>query len=118
MLVVGLIGCACLLSLSARAATFTANRVVDAVNETREAVLPVPEHTKLAQLLEQELQDWWQRRELIDAQIADIDARLYEPELTDAERKALEDQKLKLEQERKSIDGWIKMIFERLIHVP
>ncbi len=119
MPIVGLIGCACLPSVSARAATFMANRALDAVDESREAVLPsVPEHTKLAQLLEQELQDWRQRRDLIDARIADIDARLNEPKLTDAERKALEDQKSKLEPERKSADEWIKMIFERLIHVP
>lgn len=104
-LVVGLSSFACLFAVPVQAATFTMNSTADAT----ETPLQV-------QWCEQDLQDWRQRRDVVDYQIADIDVRLKNPNLTEADRKALEDQKWKLKQARNSIDEWIKMIFERLIH--
>lgn len=104
-LVVGL-GCVvCLFTVPAQAATFTAKNTADAT----ETPLQV-------QWCEQDLQDWKQRKDVVDFQIADIDARLKDSKLTEADRKALEDQKLKLMQDRKNIDWWIEWIFERVIH--
>lgn len=67
---------------------------------------------------EQELQDWRQRRDFLDAQIADIEARLKDPTLPTAERTALAHQKRELEGERRNADEWIQRIFQRLIHIP
>lgn len=104
-LVVGLISVACLFAVPVQAATFTVKSTADAT----ETPLQV-------QWCGQDLQDWRQRRDVVDYQIADIDARLKDPNLTEADRKALEDQKWKLEQDRKNIDWWINWIFERVIH--
>src|SRR5574337_622805 len=105
MLIVGLIGCALLVLGSARAAIFTVNSTAD----TMETPLQV-------QWCDQDLQYWRQQRDVVDYQIADIDVRLKDPKLTEADRKALEDQKQKFMQDRNDIDWWIKWIFERLIH--
>ncbi|MBI2882695.1 MAG: hypothetical protein HYY11_02110 [Candidatus Methylomirabilis oxyfera] len=104
-LVVGLSSFACLFAVPVQAATFTVKSTTD-VTETPLQV----------QWCEQDLQYWRQQRDAVDYQIADIDGRLKDPELTEADRKALEDQKQKLMQDRNNIDWWIKWIFERLIH--
>jgi len=111
MSVVGLIAGACMWSRPAQAAIFTAYNAPGLRAGSGRT-------TQHAQLLEQELQDWRQRRDAIDAQIAAIDIRLKEPTLTEADRQVLEDRSAKLELERKDVDEWIRMIFERLIHVP
>lgn len=104
-LVVGLSSFACLFAVPVQAATFTVKSSTDAT----ETPLQV-------QWCEQDLQDWKTRRDVVDFQIADIDARLNDSKLTEADRKALEEQKLKLMQDRKNIDWWINWIFERVIH--
>jgi hypothetical protein len=104
-LVAGLISCAYPFAVPGQAASFTVHRTADAT-----------ETPLLVQWCEQDLQDWRQRRDVVDYQIAEIDARLKDPNLREAERKALEEQKLKLMQDRKNIDWWIDWIFERVIH--
>lgn len=102
---VGLSSFACLLAVPVQAATFTVESTTDAT----ETPLQV-------QWCEQDLQYWRQRRDTVDYRIADIDARLKDSKLAEADRKALEDQKQKLMQDRNNIDWWIEWIFERLIH--
>lgn len=104
-LVVGLSSFLSGFAVPGQAATFTVKSTTDAL-ET-----PVQ-----VEWCEDDLQYWRQRRDVVDYQIADIDARLKDPDLTGADRKALEDRKLKLMQDAKNIDWWIKWIFERLIH--
>ncbi|WP_337287328.1 hypothetical protein [Candidatus Methylomirabilis sp.] len=104
-LIMGLSSVACLFAIPVQAATFTVKSTTDATETPLQA-----------QWCEQDLQDWRQRRDVVDYQIADIDARLKDSHLTEADRKALEDQNRKLKQERNGIDEWIKWIFERLIH--
>ncbi len=104
-LVVGLSSFACLLAVPVQAATFA----VEGTTDVTETPLQV-------QWCEEDLQFWRQRRDAVDYHISDIDTRLKDSKLTEADRKGLEDQKLKLMQDRKNIDWWIKWIFERLIH--
>lgn len=103
--VAGPIGVAWLFAAPVQAAPFTVESTPDAT----EAPLQV-------QWCEEDLQFWRQRRDAVDYEIADIDARLKDSKLTEVDRKVLKDQKLKLMQDRKNIDWWIKWIFERLIH--
>ncbi|CBE68491.1 exported protein of unknown function [Candidatus Methylomirabilis oxygeniifera] len=104
-LVVELSSFVCLFAVPVKAATFTPHINADVTT------------TQLhAQWCEQDLQDWKTRRDVVDFQIAEIDARLKDSNLTEADRKALEDQKRKFIQERTNIDWWIEWIFERLIH--
>jgi len=104
-LVVGLSSLAWPSAVPVQAATFT-------VKSTRDGT----ETPLQVQWCEEDFQFWRQRRDAVDYEIAEIDARLKDSTLTEADRKALEDQKVKLMQERKNIDWWIKWIFERLIH--
>lgn len=105
VLVAGPIGVAWLFAAPVRAATFTVESTPDAT----ETPLQV-------QWCEEDLQFWRQRRDAVDYEIADIDAQLKDSKPTEVDRKVLEDQKLKLMQERKNIDRWINWIVERLIH--
>lgn len=105
LLVVGLSSFACLFAVPVQAAGLMVKSTTDAM----ETPLQV-------QWCEEDLQYWRQRRDVVDYQIADIDGRLKDSKLTEADRKTLEDKKWKLKQDRNNIDWWIKWIFERLIH--